>query len=64
MAQKAGRGQLVAVAAAAEAPLGSAGGVIAAAARAECHADYESVEKVVKKCTNKSYKQNNFDEHE
>ena len=31
---------------------------------AEFHADFESVEKVVKKCTQKSYKQNKFDEHE
>jgi hypothetical protein len=31
---------------------------------AEFHADFESVEKVVKKCTKKSYKQNKFDEHE
>ncbi len=31
---------------------------------AEFHADFESVEKVVKKCTNKSCKQNKFDEHE
>jgi hypothetical protein len=30
---------------------------------AEFHADFESVEKVVKKCTKKSYKQNKFDEH-
>ncbi len=29
---------------------------------AEFHADFESVEKVVKKC--RSYKQNKFDEHE
>ncbi len=28
------------------------------------HADFESVEKVVKKSTKKSYKQNKFDEHE
>ncbi len=28
----------------------------------EFHADFESVEKVVKKCTKKSYKQNKFDE--
>ncbi len=28
------------------------------------HADFESAEKVVKKCTQKSYKQNKFDEHE
>jgi hypothetical protein len=27
-------------------------------------ADFESVEKVVKKCTKKSFKQNKFDEHE
>jgi hypothetical protein len=31
---------------------------------AEFDADFESVEKVVKKCTKKSYKQNKFDEHE
>ncbi len=31
---------------------------------AEFHADFESVEKVVKKCTKKSYKQIKFDEHE
>jgi hypothetical protein len=31
---------------------------------AKFHADFESVEKVVKKCTKKSYKQNKFDEHE
>jgi hypothetical protein len=31
---------------------------------AEFHADFESVEKVVKKGTKKSYKQNKFDEHE
>ncbi len=31
---------------------------------AEFHADFESVEKVVKKCTKKSYQQNKFDEHE
>ncbi len=31
---------------------------------AEFHADFESVEKVVKKCTKKIYKQNKFDEHE
>jgi hypothetical protein len=31
---------------------------------AEFHADFESVEKVVKKCTQKSYKQNKFDKHE
>jgi hypothetical protein len=31
---------------------------------AEFHADFESVEKVVKKLTKRSYKQNNFDEHE
>jgi hypothetical protein len=31
---------------------------------AEFHADFESVEKVVKKSTKKSYKQNKFDEHE
>ncbi len=31
---------------------------------AEFHADFESVEKVAKKCTKKSYKQNKFDEHE
>ncbi len=31
---------------------------------AEFQADFESVEKVVKKCTKKSYKQNKFDEHE
>ncbi len=32
---------------------------------AEFHADFESVEKVVKKCTKKKrYKQNKFDEHE
>jgi hypothetical protein len=30
----------------------------------EFHADFESVKKVVKKCTQKSYKQNKFDEHE
>jgi hypothetical protein len=30
----------------------------------EFHADLEYVEKVVKKCTKKSYKQNKFDEHE
>ncbi len=28
---------------------------------AEFHTDFESVEKVVKKCTKKSYKQNKFD---
>jgi hypothetical protein len=31
---------------------------------AEFHADFESVEKVVKKRTKKSNKQNKFDEHE
>ncbi len=31
---------------------------------AEFHADFESVEKVVKKYTTKSYKQHKFDEHE
>jgi hypothetical protein len=31
---------------------------------AEFYADFESVEKVVKKCTKKSYKQTKFDEHE
>ena len=31
---------------------------------AEFHADFESVEKVVNKCTKKSYKQNKFDERE
>ncbi len=31
---------------------------------AEFHADFESVEKAVKKCTKKSYKQNKFDEYE
>ncbi len=31
---------------------------------AEFHADFESVEKVVKKYTKKSYKQNKFDKHE
>ncbi len=31
---------------------------------AEFDDDFESVEKVVKKCTQKSYKQNKFDEHE
>jgi hypothetical protein len=31
---------------------------------AEFHADFESVENVVKKCTKKSYKQNKFEEHE
>ncbi len=31
---------------------------------AEFHADFESIEKVVEKCTRKSYKQNKFDEHE
>jgi hypothetical protein len=31
---------------------------------AEFHADFESIEKFVKKCTKKSYKQNKFDEHE
>ncbi len=31
---------------------------------AELKADFESVGKVVKKCTKKSYKQNKFDEHE
>jgi hypothetical protein len=30
----------------------------------EFHADFESVEKVVKKCSKKGYKQNKFDEHE
>jgi hypothetical protein len=30
---------------------------------AEFHADFESVEKVVKKYTQKSYKQHKFDEH-
>jgi hypothetical protein len=30
----------------------------------EFHADFESIEKVVTKCTEKSYKQNKFDEHE
>ncbi len=30
----------------------------------EFHADFESVGKVVEKCTKKSYKQNKFDEHE
>ncbi len=28
------------------------------------HADFESVEKVVKQCTIKSYQQNKFDKHE
>ncbi len=32
--------------------------------KAEFHADFESVEKVVKICTKKSYKQNKFDEQE
>jgi hypothetical protein len=31
---------------------------------AEFHADYKSVEKVFKKCTQKSSKQIKFDEHE
>ncbi len=31
---------------------------------AEFHADFESVEKVVEKCTKKSYKQKKVDEHE
>ncbi len=31
---------------------------------AEFHADFESVEKVVKNAPKKSYKQNKFDEHE
>ncbi len=31
---------------------------------AEFHADFESVEKIVKKFTKKSYTQNKFDEHE
>jgi hypothetical protein len=31
---------------------------------AEFHADFKSVEKVSKKCTQKSYKENKFDEHE
>ncbi len=31
---------------------------------AEFHADFESIEKVVKKYTKKSYKQHKFDEHE
>ncbi len=31
---------------------------------AEVQADFESVEKVVKKYTQKSYKQHKFDEHE
>ncbi len=30
----------------------------------EFHADVESVEKVVEKCTKKIFKQNKFDEHE
>jgi predicted amidophosphoribosyltransferase len=30
----------------------------------KCHADFESIEKVVKKCAKKGYKQNKFDEHE
>jgi hypothetical protein len=30
---------------------------------AEFHADFESVEKVVKKCTKERYKQNKFEEH-
>jgi hypothetical protein len=30
----------------------------------EFHADFELVEKVVKICTQKRYKQNKFDEHE
>jgi hypothetical protein len=31
---------------------------------AEFHADFKSIEKVFKKCTIKTYKQNKFDEHE
>jgi hypothetical protein len=31
---------------------------------AEFHVDFESVEKVVKNAPKKSYKQNQFDEHE
>ena len=31
---------------------------------AEFHADFESVEKVVKNAPKKSYKQNKFDEHD
>jgi hypothetical protein len=31
---------------------------------AEFYADFDSVEKVVKKCTKKSYKQNKFDKQE
>jgi hypothetical protein len=31
---------------------------------AEFHADFNSIEKVLKKCTQKSYKENKFDEHE
>ncbi len=31
---------------------------------AEFHADFKSVGKVLKKCTQKSYKQNKFDKHE
>ena len=31
---------------------------------AEFHPDFESVENNVKKCTQKSYQQNKFDEHE
>ncbi len=30
--------------------------------KAEFHADFKYVEKVLKKCTQKSYKQNKFDE--
>ncbi len=30
----------------------------------KCHADAKSVEKVLRKCTQKSYKHNKFDEHE
>ncbi len=31
---------------------------------AEFQADFESVKKIVKKCTKKSYQQNKFDEQE
>jgi hypothetical protein len=31
---------------------------------AEYHADFKSVEKIVKKCTQKSYQKNKFEEHE
>jgi hypothetical protein len=34
------------------------------AKNAEIHAYFKSAEKVCKKCTKKSYKQNKFDEHE